>query len=62
MVVWAHGPGNPGVFARRYDSVGVATGPEFQLNSGTAVPGQYATVAADAAGGFVVVWGGTDGL
>ncbi len=62
VVVWAHGPGNPGVFARRYDSVGVATGPEFQLNSGTAVPGQYARVAADALGAFVVVWGdATDG-
>jgi S-layer homology domain len=61
LVVWAHGAGNPGIFARRYDTVGVASGPEFQLNSGTAVPGQYSKVAADGTGGFVVVWDATDG-
>ena len=61
VVVWARGPGNPGIFARMYDTSGAPTGPEFQVNSGTAVPGQYPFVAANASGGFVVVWGDADG-
>jgi RHS repeat-associated protein len=57
VVVWARGPGNPGIFGRMYDDQGSPKGSEFQVNSGTAVPGQYPSVAADASGGFVVVWG-----
>jgi len=56
VVVWARGPGNPGIFARMYDPHGAPKGSEFQVNSGTAVPGQYPSVAADASGGFVVAW------
>ncbi len=56
IVVWARGPFNPGIFAQTYDSEGRPAGSEFQVNTGMAVPGQYPSVAADAAGGFVVAW------
>ena len=63
IVVWARGPGNPGIFAQTYDSQGRLTGSEFQVNTGTPVPGQYPAVAADASGGFIVVWqGASDGV
>ncbi len=60
VVVWARGPGSPGIFARTYDDHGAPEGSEFQVNSGSAVPGQYPSVAADESGGFVVVWGDGD--
>jgi hypothetical protein len=62
VVVWARGgAAGTGIFARRYDAQGLPVATGFQVNSGTAVPGQYPKVAADASGGFVVVWGDADG-
>ncbi|MBI3448636.1 MAG: hypothetical protein HY049_06955 [Acidobacteria bacterium] len=52
-----------GVFARRYDSNGVALAGEFQVNTYTTA-GQYGpSIASDGAGNFVVVWSsfGQDG-
>ncbi len=45
-----------GIFGQRYDSTGVASGTEFQVNSYTSTAQDYAAVASDAAGNFVVVW------
>jgi hypothetical protein len=46
-----------GIFARRFDSAGAATGGEFQVNADAPYDYQTApSVAADAAGRFVVVW------
>lgn len=41
---------------RRYDSSGLPTGPEFQVNTLTTDVQVNAQVAPDAQGGFVVVW------
>ncbi|MDH3913468.1 MAG: VCBS repeat-containing protein [Rhodospirillales bacterium] len=52
-----------GVFAQRFDAVGVAQGPEFQVNSYTS-SGQFEpAVGLDADGDFVVAWtsAGQDG-
>ena len=45
-----------GVFGQRYDSGGVAVGPEFQINSYTSGQQETPSVAALADGGFVVAW------
>jgi hypothetical protein len=45
-----------GVFARRYDSSGATTGPDFGVNSYTTGGQRNGTVAAQPDGGFVVVW------
>ncbi len=45
-----------GVYGQRYNAVGVPQGPEFQVNTTTVHDQQYATVAMDAAGEFVVSW------
>ena len=42
--------------ARRYDANGTPLGGEFQVNTYTTNSQRYPTVAADAAGNFVVVW------
>ena len=49
-----------GVFARRYDSGGVAQGGEFQVNSTTTGDQKLPDVAMDVDGDFVVVWEGVD--
>jgi hypothetical protein len=59
VVSWAHGPASPGIFARTFDSQGIPTGPEFQLDSvipGYSGPLQHESIAADASGDFVVAW------
>ena len=62
VVAWARGgAAGTGIFARRYDAHGAPKATGFQVNTGTAVPGQYPSIAADASGGFVVVWGDADG-
>ena len=59
VVVWeGDGSSGYGIFARRYNSSGVAQGAQFQVSAGT---GYYASVAMDRAGDFVVAWEGTDG-
>jgi hypothetical protein len=52
-----------GVFGQRFQSSGAPAGPEFRVNTYTTASQFYPSVAADAAGGFVVVWSsfGQDG-
>jgi hypothetical protein len=50
-----------GIFGQRYDSVGAAQGGEFRVNTYTTFSQASPTVAAEAAGGFVVVWESSDG-
>jgi len=45
-----------GVFGQRYASSGTPLGPEFRVNTYTTDDQDYATVAADSAGNFVVNW------
>jgi hypothetical protein len=45
-----------GVFARRYDSAGVAQAGEFQVNTYTTNSQRFAAVAADPDGDFAVIW------
>jgi hypothetical protein len=60
VVVWQsidQDGSSEGVFGQRYDTAGVAQGDEFLVNSYT-TSGQYQpSVASDASGNFVVVWG-----
>ncbi|WP_153558811.1 DUF4347 domain-containing protein [Roseimaritima sediminicola] len=52
-----------GVYAQRYDRLGVAQGGEIHVSSGTTVNDQHwATVGMDAAGNFVVAWTNKTGL
>jgi hypothetical protein len=46
-----------GIFAQRYDSSGTPVGAEFQVNTYTTGSQTPGALAADPAGGFVVVWG-----
>ena len=45
-----------GVYAQRFNSAGVAQGSELPVNTAIAADQQYAAVAMDAGGNFVVVW------
>jgi len=45
-----------GIYARRYNSSGVAQGNEFQVNTWTTDQQTNPTVAMDAAGDFVIAW------
>ena len=45
-----------GVFAQRFGSSGAPLGPEFRVNTYTTSFQWFASVAADSAGNFVVVW------
>jgi hypothetical protein len=47
-----------GIMARRFNSAGVALGPEFRVNTYTTGNQDYPQVAVDGAGAFVVVWNG----
>ncbi|MCC9608246.1 hypothetical protein LOC68_00945 [Blastopirellula sp. JC732] len=58
VVVW-HGAGpdnNIGVYAQRYLADGAPNGPEFRVNATPANNQQFATVAMNADGRFVVAW------
>jgi hypothetical protein len=57
VVVWlsSDGSGN-GVFARRFDTSGTASGADFRINEVTTGSQYDPAVAVDAAGNFVVVW------
>jgi hypothetical protein len=48
--------GSTGVFAQRFDSVGVAVAGEFQVNLRTVNAQTYPAVGVDQNGDFVVVW------
>ncbi len=58
MAVWVRGGdgSGAGVFGRVYDASGAPIGTEFQVNTYTEGGQRPASVAADAAGRFVVVW------
>jgi hypothetical protein len=47
---------NAHIYARRFDSSGVAIAPAFQVDTFTSVQQASAVVAADPTGGFVVTW------
>jgi hypothetical protein len=60
VIVWkSAGPDGSsfGVFGQRYDSAGVPQGGEFQVNSFTPGNQWFPSVASDASGDFIVVWG-----
>jgi hypothetical protein len=70
VVVWESGPVGPDgpvgprdVFAQRFDSAGLAVGPELRVNTTVSGDQKEADVAMDAAGNFAVVWAslGQDG-
>jgi len=59
VVVWSsygQDGDNYGVFGQRYDSAGVPAGTEFQVNTFTSTSQDYAAIASDGAGNFVVAW------
>ena len=63
VVVWQSGGyggvqdgSGPGIFAQRYDSAGGPVGTEFRVNTTTLGNQSDPAVAAEASGGFVVVW------
>lgn len=59
VVVWnSYGQdgSSAGVFGQRYAGPGAPLGPEFRVNSYTPAFQHQASVAADSAGNFVVVW------
>ncbi|MGE3808591.1 MAG: hypothetical protein AB7K24_28330, partial [Gemmataceae bacterium] len=57
VVVWVSSDGSGyGVYARRYNSLGVALGNEFRVNQTTAGAQTNPSVAMDSDGDFVVVW------
>lgn len=49
-------PNNWNVYGQRYDSNGVQSGIQFQVNSTLGKDQKYSTVAMDDAGNFVVAW------
>ncbi len=59
VVVWTSGrqdAGYAGIFGQRYDAAGAPRGSEFQVNTYATGQQLVPSVAADGAGGFVVVW------
>jgi len=59
VVVWdssGQDGSGAGIFGQRYDSSGGTLGSEFPVNTYTTGPQQNASVAADGAGNFLVVW------
>ncbi|HMQ06166.1 MAG TPA: hypothetical protein PKC30_02640 [Saprospiraceae bacterium] len=49
------GSGN-GVYAQRFDNMGVAVDPEFRVNTYTVGNQDFASIAGDGSGNFIVVW------
>ena len=60
LSAWTSGFGKDGsvygVFARRFDSAGVATGAEFQVNTTAQSSQQYPSIAVAPDGAAVIVW------
>jgi hypothetical protein len=58
VVAWVSvgGGGYADIVARRFDAAGVPRGADFRVNSYTTASQTRASVASDAAGGFVVIW------
>jgi hypothetical protein len=47
-----------GIFARKYDSTGLATESQFQVNTFTTGQQEYPSAAIDSTGDFVIIWDG----
>jgi hypothetical protein len=58
VVVWQAGAASPDIYAQLLSATGTPSGPAFRVNSVTAGSQRRPTVAAAAAGGFVVAWDG----
>ena len=62
VVVWEsnHEAGTyyDNIYAQRYDATGIKIGSNFQVNTTTAGDQDYADIAMDSSGNFVVVWEG----
>jgi hypothetical protein len=56
VVAWDSGSYPRNIFAQRYAGSGVPLGPEFRVNDFTFGVHSYPSVAAQAAGDFVVIW------
>ncbi|MBI3898161.1 MAG: DUF4347 domain-containing protein [Gammaproteobacteria bacterium] len=59
VVTWMsfnHDGSSYGIYAQRFNSVGVAQGAEFLVNTTTANNQAFPAVAMDASGNFVIVW------
>lgn len=57
VITWQMQDGSSwGVYARRYNSSGVAQGGEFQVNSTTASAQEISSVGMDGTGNFVITW------
>ncbi|MEM8601159.1 MAG: T9SS type A sorting domain-containing protein [Bacteroidota bacterium] len=59
IVAWngeGPGDGNGGIYAQRYDALGVAQGSQFRVNTYTTGVQRLSSVATDADGGFVIAW------
>jgi hypothetical protein len=56
VVAWYSIVSSAEIMARRYDDTGAPIGGEFQVNTYTTGYRSYASVAADGAGNFVVIW------
>jgi hypothetical protein len=63
VVVWrsTHDGSSNGIFAQRYDALGVPRGTEFRVNAYTTGAQSFAAVAADPHGNIVVAWNGAGG-
>jgi hypothetical protein len=59
LFVWDNFTAFSGIRARVVTRAGSASGPDFQVNTGTGSAGSPA-VAGDAAGNFIVVWGSSE--
>jgi hypothetical protein len=53
---WGQDAGTIGIYAQRYNNVGVVQGSEFQVNTYTTYFQAYSSVAMDSDGDFVVTW------
>ncbi len=63
IVTWngtGTGDTNYGVFAKRYNSSGVAQGSEFRVNTYTTDHQKYQSIAMDNSGNFVITWTSRD--
>jgi len=56
VVAWRSGFSSPDVYAQRFNSLGVAQGSEFRVNTYTGGSQERASVGMDADGNFVVAW------
>ena len=64
VITWSSnggGPNNWDVYAQQYNAAGNTVGGEFLVNTTTSHEQEYASVAMDASGTFVITWSSNDG-